>query len=108
VFEFFDAVRHAWPIGHAHGLSDTHTAYPVAFQAKKFGHVLWIHTPIGREFFDAAWHTQRGARLIWISFDKPPEKCLGSVENRKDMGGRRRIGERRLRCCFIYIPVFYC
>ena len=40
-------------------LSGMHTAIPLSFRKRKFGHAVWIDTPAGGNFFDAARQRKR-------------------------------------------------
>ena len=58
------------------GLPDTHLAYHIVVQTKRFGHALRIDTSARSNFFDAARHLQPMRSSLYRS-DKLPGYALG-------------------------------
>jgi len=58
------------------GLPETHIAYPVIVQTKRFGRALRIDASAGSTFFDAARHLQPMRSSLYRS-DKLPGYALG-------------------------------
>jgi len=81
------------------GLLDTHIAYPVVVQTKRFGHALRIDTSAGRNFFDAARHLQPMRSSLYRS-DKLLEYALGiGAAYGRERPARGGYGQRRSFLC---------